>query len=156
MSITIDKVDHLLSDFQSVLDELVRLQTEKLDALASMDAPTLERLAAREEELVSRLAEVSRFRGQLVGEPDAELPPAQSLRQVVQWLPDTHRRRLLDRLNNIRALAHKVKQQACANWLVAYRNNQHLHRLLEIIAHAGQSNAGDGKPGAGLLLDRTA
>lgn len=153
---TIEHVETLLLELQAILSELLRVQAEKRLALAKMDAEGLDRLSEQEGLLVERMAAASQRRSELLARLDVAPQPARSLRSLVTALPVQKRLPLMERLDTVRRTAQRVKQQACANWLITYRSNQYLHRLLEIIAQAGRPTVGETRPGAGLLLDRTA
>lgn len=153
---TIEHVETFLAELQSILSELLKVQADKRLALAQMDADRLERLAEQEGVLVERMTVASRRRADLLAQWGAVPEPTRSLRALITGLPVQKRLPLMERLDRVRRSAQRVKQQACANWLITYRSNQYLHRLLEIIAQAGRPAVGESRPGAGMLLDRTA
>ncbi|WP_419193157.1 flagellar export chaperone FlgN [Kolteria novifilia] len=145
------------------MTELSELQLEKQRALASLDADELVTLSNQEEVLSSELARQSKARDRFAAEQLEETPPLPgAFQRLVRDLPSQTRAMVEDRLARIERLADAVKLKAASNWLLTYRNSQHVDQVLGIIANAANPSHVPGEQaspvasGHGLVLDSTA
>ena len=148
-----ERLDTLLADLADTVRAVEDLQRDKHDALLAMDTDTLLDLAEREDRLVERLRTQASERHESLG--DTGEPARRRLHDLIDGLPVDQRTMYRDRLRQVKRGARRVKEQANANWLLAYRMQGHVHGLLDVLLGSRPGLHRD-QPRQGALLDATA
>jgi len=150
----------LLTQLLATQDDVLEILARKRELLRTADSDGLVALGPEEEQVVGRLQQCMKRRGELLERARREGLPSTSIRALAQALPRSQRGELNRQIRQAGSRGRLLQHHSLTNWVVIQRTLLHLSQMLEIIATGGrlQPTYGEGEPvgASGSLVDRAA